>query len=79
MKTKEVEKTEPQKLKVELLINEWDAVLEVIENSTSPYIQTKSVAAELVKQLQAQLPPVKELVVEQPEFKEPKDLKEDDK
>jgi hypothetical protein len=79
MKTKEVEKTEPQKLKVELLIHEWEAVLEVIENSTSAYIQVKSVAAELVKQLQAQLPPVEELAVEQPKFKEPKDLKEDDK
>jgi hypothetical protein len=55
MKTKEVEKTEPQKLKVELLIHEWEAVLEVIENSTSAYIQVKSVAAELVKQLQPQV------------------------
>jgi len=79
MKTKEVEKTEPQKLKVELLIHEWEAVLEVIENSTSAYIQVKSVAAELVKQLQAQLPPVEELAVEQPKIQEPKDLKEDDK
>ena len=55
MKTKEVEKTEPQKLKVELLIHEWEAVLAVIENSTSAHIQVKSVAAELVKQLQPQV------------------------
>jgi len=65
MKTKEVEQTEPQsfeemqtepqKLKVELTINEWEAVLAVIENSTSAHIQVKSVAAELVKQLQPQV------------------------
>jgi hypothetical protein len=55
MKTKEVEQTEPQKLKVELLVHEWEAVLAVIENSTSAHIQVKSVAAELVKQLQPQI------------------------
>ena len=55
MKTKEVKKTEPQKLKVELTIQEWEAVLAVIENSTSAHIQVKSVAAELVKQLQPQV------------------------
>jgi len=55
MKTKQVEKTEPQKLKVELTIQEWEAVLAVIENSTSAHIQVKSVAAELVKQLQPQV------------------------
>lgn len=55
MKTKEVEQTEPQKLKVELTIQEWEAVLAVIENSTSAHIQVKSVAAELVKQLQPQV------------------------
>jgi hypothetical protein len=55
MKTKEVEQTEPQKLKVELLVHEWEAVLSVIENSTSAHIQVKSVAAELVKQLQPQI------------------------
>lgn len=58
MKTKEevqTETTEPQKLKVELLLQEWEAVLAVIEQSTSPHIQVKSVAAELVKQLQPQI------------------------
>ena len=55
MKTKEEKQTEPQKLKVELLIHEWEAVLAVIENSTSAHIQVKSVAAELVKQLQPQV------------------------
>jgi len=65
MKTKEVKKTEPksfqqaqtepQKLKVELTVQEWEAVLAVIENSTSAHIQVKSVAAELVKQLQPQV------------------------
>ena len=55
MKTKEVEQTEPQKLKVELLVHEWEEVLSVIENSTSAHIQVKSVAAELVKQLKPQI------------------------
>ena len=59
MKTKEVEtkveQAEQSKLKVELLIQEWEAVLAVIENSTSAHIQVKSVAAELVKQLQPQV------------------------
>ena len=55
MKTKQVEKKEPQKLKVELTVQEWEAVLAVIENSTSAHIQVKSVAAELVKQLQPQV------------------------
>ena len=53
MKTKEV--TEPVKLKVELSVQEWEAILAVIEQSTSPYIQVKAVAAELVKQLQPQI------------------------
>jgi hypothetical protein len=53
MKTKEV--TEIQKLKVELTVQEWEAVLAVIEQSTSPHIQVKSVAAELIKQLQPQI------------------------
>jgi hypothetical protein len=47
--------TEIQKLKVELSVQEWEAVLAVIEQSTSPHIQVKSVAAELVKQLQPQI------------------------
>ena len=55
MKTKETEVTEPVKLKVELTVQEWEAVLAVIEQSTSPHIQVKSVAAELVKQLQPQI------------------------
>ena len=46
---------EVQKLTVKLTIQEWEAVLAVIENSTSPHIQVKAVAAELVKQLQPQL------------------------
>jgi hypothetical protein len=59
MKTKEEVQpevqTEVQKLKVELTVQEWEAVLAVIEQSTSPHIQVKSVAAELVKQLQPQI------------------------
>jgi 2'-5' RNA ligase len=46
---------ELQKLKVELTVQEWEAVLAVIEQSTSPHIQVKSVAGELVKQLQPQV------------------------
>jgi len=59
MKTeKEVQaevQAEVQKLKVELAVQEWEAVLAVIEQSTSPHIQVKAVAAELVKQLQPQI------------------------
>ena len=54
MKTKE--EVQPEKLKVELTVQEWEAVLAVIEQSTSPHIQVKSVAAELIKQLQPQIP-----------------------
>ena len=53
MKTKE--ETEPVKLKVELSVQEWEAILAVIEQSTSPHIQVKAVAAELIKQLQPQI------------------------
>ena len=63
MKTKEEVQPEvqpeAQKLKVELTVQEWEAVLAVIEQSTSPHIQVKSVAAELVKQLQPQVNDVK--------------------
>jgi hypothetical protein len=59
MKTKEKVQTETtpeiQKLKVELSVQEWEAVLAVIEQSSSPHIQVKAVAAELVKQLQPQI------------------------
>jgi hypothetical protein len=63
MKTKEEVQTETtqevqpevQKLKVELAVQEWEAVLAVIDQSTSPHIQVKAVAAELVKQLQPQI------------------------
>lgn len=56
MKTKETEvQQEIQKLKVELAVQEWEAILAVIEQSTSPHIQVKAVSAELVKQLQPQV------------------------
>jgi len=58
-KVKELEtvatQAEEPKLVVELALQEWEAVLSVIENSTSAHIQVKSVAAELVKQLQPQV------------------------
>jgi len=56
----EKEVQEVEKLKVELTVQEWEAVLAVVDNSTSAHIQVKSVSAELVKQLQAQLPKVEE-------------------
>jgi hypothetical protein len=62
MKTKEEEvqaevqqEVQEEKLTVKLTVQEWEAVLAVIEQSTSPHIQVKSVAAELVKQLQPQV------------------------
>ena len=60
MKTKEAEvqqevQPEAPKLTVKLTVQEWEAVLAVIEQSTSPHIQVKSVAAELIKQLQPQI------------------------
>jgi hypothetical protein len=51
--------TEAPKLTVKLTVQEWEAVLAVIEQSTSPHIQVKSVAAELIKQLQPQIKDVK--------------------
>jgi len=51
----EIVQPEVQKLSVTLSVDEWNAVLSVIEQSTSPHIQVKSVAAELVKQLQPQV------------------------
>ena len=56
-KVKELETTQAEepKLVVELALQEWEAVLAVIENSTSAHIQVKSVAAELIKQLQPQV------------------------
>ena len=55
MKTKEETTPEIQKLKVELSVQEWEAILAVIEQSTSPHIQVKAVSAELLKQLQPQI------------------------
>jgi hypothetical protein len=57
MKAKQSEnvQSEVQNLTVRLTLQEWEAVLSVIEQSTSPHIQVKSVAGELVKQLQPQV------------------------
>ena len=62
MKTKEEEvqaevqqEVQEEKLTVKLTVQEWEAVLAVIEQSTSPHIQVKSVASELIKQLQPQV------------------------
>jgi len=56
MKTKEVQSEEIQKLTVELTLKEWETVLAIVEQSTAPYIQVKSVTSELIKQLQPQVP-----------------------
>jgi hypothetical protein len=56
MKTeKPVKEQELVKLKVELTVQEWEAVLAVVDQSTAAHIQVKSVSAELVKQLQPQI------------------------
>lgn len=54
-KQEEPKKEENLKLKVELNVQEWEAVLNVIEQSTSAYIQVKSITNELLKQLQPQI------------------------
>ena len=51
----ETTQAEPQILTVKLLVQEWEAVLAVIEQSSAPHIQVKAVAAELLKQLQPQI------------------------
>jgi len=56
VKTKELQSTEIQKLSVKLTLQEWEAVLSIVELSTAPYIQVKSVTSELIKQLQPQVP-----------------------
>jgi hypothetical protein len=47
--------TEPQMLKVELAVIEWNAIYSVIEKSTSPYIQVNTILNELDKQLKPQI------------------------
>ena len=56
-KVKELEtvQAEEPKLVVELALQEWEAVLAVVDQSTAAHIQVKSVSAELVKQLQPQV------------------------
>ncbi len=43
------------KLMVGLTLDEWEKVIDVIENSTSAHIQVKSVLTEFVSQLNIQL------------------------
>jgi hypothetical protein len=52
--TQEVQQ-EPQMLKVELTVIEWNAIYSVIEKSTSPYIQVNTILNELDKQLKPQI------------------------
>ena len=54
MKTKETT-PEVEKLKVELTVQEWEAVLMTLEQSTAPYVQVKSITTEFLKQLQPQI------------------------
>jgi hypothetical protein len=57
MKNEEQKETtqEPQMLKVELTVIEWNAIYSVIEKSTSPYIQVNTILNELDKQLKPQI------------------------
>jgi hypothetical protein len=56
MKTEKQEvQQEPQMLKVELTVIEWNAIYSVIEKSTSPYIQVNTILNELDKQLKPQI------------------------
>jgi ribosome-associated translation inhibitor RaiA len=53
--TREEVQQEPQTLKVELTVIEWNAIYSVIEKSTSPYIQVNTILNELDKQLKPQI------------------------
>jgi hypothetical protein len=53
--TREEVQQEPQMLKVELTVIEWNAIYSVIEKSTSPYIQVNTILNELDKQLKPQI------------------------
>ena len=55
-KTEQVEKQGLPELKVELTTQEWEAVLAVIENSTSAHVHVKSVINEFINQLKPQIP-----------------------
>tara|TARA_R110000868_G_C10516140_1_gene732633 strand:+ start:113 stop:277 length:165 start_codon:yes stop_codon:yes gene_type:complete len=46
---------EPQKLTVELPLNEWGAVLLAIEKSSAPFIQVNAILNELDRQLKPQI------------------------
>lgn len=46
---------EPQKLTVELPLNEWEAVLSAIEKSSAPFIQVNAILNELDRQLKPQI------------------------
>ncbi len=52
---KEEVQPEPQKLKVELPLNEWGAILSAIEKSAAPFIQVNAILNELDKQLKPQI------------------------
>lgn len=46
---------EEKKLKVELTINEWNAVLNVIDQSNAPHLNVEAVKKIMVDQLSAQI------------------------
>jgi len=50
---------EPKKLKAELTLQEWQVVLNVIEQSNAPHSQVKAIQELLIKQLQGQVDTVK--------------------
>lgn len=46
---------EDKKLKVELTVNEWNAVLQVIDQSNAPHLNVEAVKKVLIDQLKAQM------------------------
>lgn len=46
-----------QKLKAEFTLNEWNKILEVIEQSNAPHQEVKAVQQALIEQLQPQINP----------------------
>lgn len=46
---------QPKTLKVEFTTQDWNAIINVIEQSNAPYQEVKSVKENIIKQLQKQL------------------------
>ena len=46
---------EPKKFKVELTVEEWNAVYEVVDKSTAPHTQVEAVKKVIAEQINAQI------------------------